>query len=378
MTGEWLFLLSSFTSTETKIPQLSEKTVISRHVATIHLERGINVHFLNPPQTLSARSAIIQQRMNVFGSKPKSPATVALLAAFAAMFIWSSSHVIGKIALAYFPPLTVTALRYFSGSMLLMLFIMRKPGAVISLKNISTKTWLKLAAIGISAYTVGSGMLHYGLKTIPSTLAGFSDAIIPVLVFIAGIFILKEYPTRVQTSGMIAVAVGSFFFLTQGDSSFQSPIIGYIYLGISIMGFVVFNLLSRMTARDRTVDALTQTAIPLGIGGGILIILALVMDGVPKFTPMGTLIIVWLTVFNTALGYFLFNFSLADLTALQVNAVMSLTPLSTALIARVLLGETLTVWQYAAMALVVLGVYLVQTGHGRQPNAPAASSEDNA
>lgn len=313
--------------------------------------------------------------MNLFGSKPRSPGTIALLAAFGAMFIWSSSHVIGKIALNYFPPLTVTALRYFSGSMLLMIFILRKPGAVITLKHMTPKAWFRLAAIGISAYTVGSGMLHYGLKTIPATLAGFSDAIIPALVFVAGIFILKEFPTWVQTAGMVAVMIGSFFFLTQGDANFQSPLIGYIYLTISILGFVVFNLLSRMTARDRTVDALTQTAIPLGIGGGALIILALIIDGLPKFTLMGTLIILWLTVFNTALGYFLFNFSLADLTALQVNAVMALTPLSTALIARVLLGETLTLWQYLAMALVVLGVYFVQTGNRRQPKADPITTD---
>jgi len=48
------------------------------------------------------------------------------------------------------------------------------------------------------------------------------------------------------------------------------------------------------------------------------------------------------------------------LTAFEMNVMLNLSPLWTALMAWFLLGERLSLWQWVGMVIVVVGVALVQ------------------
>ena len=74
------------------------------------------------------------------------------------------------------------------------------------------------------------------------------------------------------------------------------------------------------------------------------------------------MIVAWLAIINTALGYILYNHSLQELTALEMNMVMSLSPLFTALLGWFMLGEGLSPVQFAGMLVMIAGVILVQWG----------------
>jgi probable blue pigment (indigoidine) exporter len=97
------------------------------------------------------------------------------------------------------------------------------------------------------------------------------------------------------------------------------------------------------------------------IGGGISLILAIIFEGLPLISWKGLLIVSWLAVINTSLGYLLYNHSLQDLTALEMNMVMNLSPLFTALLGWLILGEVLSPKQLIGMLIVIGGVILVQT-----------------
>jgi drug/metabolite transporter (DMT)-like permease len=56
----------------------------------------------------------------------------------------------------------------------------------------------------------------------------------------------------------------------------------------------------------------------------------------------------------------LYNHSLRILTALEMNVMLNLSPLGTALLAWLLLGERVTILQLAGMVVVIIGVVLVQ------------------
>ena len=75
--------------------------------------------------------------------------------------IWGSSFVFVKIALPYFGPLTIAALRYFLAFLLLLPFLGRHRR---TLRTIPSYLWLRLFMIGMSAYAVGNGALFWGLK----------------------------------------------------------------------------------------------------------------------------------------------------------------------------------------------------------------------
>jgi probable blue pigment (indigoidine) exporter len=121
-----------------------------------------------------------------------------------------------------------------------------------------------------------------------------------------------------------------------------------------------FSLLGRNIARYKELDTLRLTTLPLLIGGALSLVLGFLIEGWPLFTNKGAWIVAWLAIVNTALGYLLYNHSLQDLTALEMNMVMNLSPLFTALLGWLILGESLAPIQFIGMIIMILGVFLVQ------------------
>ena len=280
---------------------------------------------------------------------------LALFEALLVMLIWSSTFVIVKIGLETMGPLTLAGLRYLFGSLLLAPFLLVRRS---SRPPISNRVWLKLILIGITAYTIGNGALFWGLKFIPATTGSFLLSMIPLLVLFGGAILLKEVPTPWQIVGVVLSLFGSGLFFSSGLIPGKPQ--GVVILVIGLLGFMAFSLLGRDVARDKQLDTLRLTTLPLLIGGSVSLILAFAVEGLPRLTWEGFLIVSWLAVINTALGYMLYNHSLQELTALEMNIVMNLSPFFTALLGWILLGETLSSIKIIGMLIVIGGVILVQ------------------
>ncbi|MFV1948521.1 MAG: DMT family transporter [Anaerolineales bacterium] len=280
---------------------------------------------------------------------------LALIEALLVTIIWSSTFVIVKMGLESLGPLTIAGLRYLIGSLILAPFLMLRRS---SRAPISKKLWLKLILIGISAYTIGNGALFWGLKFIPATTGSFLMSMIPLLVLFGGAILLKEIPTRWQIMGVILSLFGSGLFFSSGLMPGEPQ--GVVILSIGLLGFMAFSLLGRGIALDKQLDTLRLTTLPLLIGGGVSLLLAFTVERLPLITWRGFLIVSWLAIINTAGGYLLYNHALQELTVLEMNMVMNLSPLFTALLGWILLGETLSLRQIIGMLVVIGGVILVQ------------------
>jgi len=281
--------------------------------------------------------------------------SLATSEAILATAIWASSFVFVKIALPYMGPFTIAALRYFLAFLLLLPFMIRNRKTA---RSISSYLWIRLFIIGISAYAIGNGALFWGLKYLPATTTSFLMSISPLLVLFVGAIWLKEIPTRWQIAGVIIAFLGSILFFLPGLHPGEP--LGIAIVAIGMIGFTVFGILGREIARDKQIDTLSLTAIPLGFGGGILIFIALLWEGIPNFSLIAWGIVLWLAIVNTAIGYALYNHSLQILTALEMNVILNLAPLGTAVLAWFILGETLASIQIVGMITVIIGVILVQ------------------
>ena len=187
--------------------------------------------------------------------------------------------------------------------------------------------------------------------------------LIPLLVMVGGALLLKEIPTRWQTLGVFISLAGSGIFFSGGLESGEP--LGLVILGFGLIGFMSFSLLGRSIARERTLDTLRLTIFPLVIGGLITSLIALGVEGLPSFTARSFRAVIWLALVNTSLGYVLYNHALRDLTALEMNMVMNLTPFFTALLSWILLQERLLPLELAGMVVTVVGVILVQSSSAK-------------
>ena len=269
--------------------------------------------------------------------------------------IWSSTFVIVKIGLESLGPLTIAGLRYSIGAMLLLPFMLFQKS---QRKPISKNHWMRLVLIGISSYTIANGALFWGLKFIPATTGSFLLSLMPLLVLAGGTVFLKELPTGWQIFGVFLSLIGSGLFFSPGLNVGEPRGIWIVATGL--FGFMSFILLGRGIAREKSLDTLSLTTLPLVIGGIVTIVLALLLEGFPQFTRVGLVVVLWLAVINTALGYFLYNHALRELTALEMNTIMNLSPLMTAFLSWLILGDRLERIQFVGMVVVIVGVLFVQ------------------
>jgi drug/metabolite transporter (DMT)-like permease len=298
-------------------------------------------------------------------NKPSRP--LAIAESLLASLIWASTLVFVKFGLNDIGPLTIAGLRYFVAFLLLAPFLLSSLGTY---RSISPRLWVRLILLGVFAYTIGNGALFWGLQYISATTGSFEMSLMPLLVLCIALFWLKEIPTRWQSVGIVVVIAGSLLFFSPGMSGNEPT--GLAIVAIGLVGIAISGILGREIARERHVDTLFLTAIPLAFGGGLVLILGLLLESPVRFTFTTLFVVVWLAIVNTALAYLLYNHALQVLTALEVNIMMNLTPLATAALAWVSLGEKLDLLQIVGMIVVIGGVVLVQW---RGPRRKAAAAK---
>ena len=274
--------------------------------------------------------------------------------------IWASSFVGVKMVLAYTGPLSAGGLRYFIAFLLSipLLAMKRRSGARVSLPPLTRNEWFQLAIMGIFQYTIANAALFFALMTLSATSGSLALSLVPIPVVIISAIFLRERPRGLQLIGVLVAVGGSLLFFSPGIDA-QRPI-ALCALGVSVVSFSIFPILARRFARDRSLDSITLTSIPLGIGGGILLVIAVIVEGLPGMPLAAWGIVMGLAVVNTLLAYLLYNHSMQHLTAVQVNVLLNLSPIGTALIAWGALGERLTSVQMIAMLLVIVGAVLTQ------------------
>jgi drug/metabolite transporter (DMT)-like permease len=279
--------------------------------------------------------------------------TLAIAEAILVNLIWATSFIIVKLALDEISPMTISGLRYFIGALILLPFMLREKGEKLTLK-----LWGLLLILGIAQYTIGNGAIFWSLEFLPATTVSFLMGSITIATLIGGIFWLKEIPTKIQVIGIIVALVGGTLFFAEGIEAGEK--IGLVIFFIGMLGITYFTLAGRKVARAGTVTTLQLTGVPLLLGGIVTLLIAIPIEGIPSASPSTWGLVLILAAVNTALGYFLYNHALQVLTAIQMNIILSLTPVWTAIFGFFLLDERLGWMQMLAMAVVISGVVLVQ------------------
>ncbi len=210
----------------------------------------------------------------------------------------------------------------------------------------------------MSFYALGNGALIVGLRFLSAPTDALLLNLVPLLVLAAGVIWLKELPTRLQLVGVIISVLGGFLFFSSGLSAGEP--LGLAIVAVGLLGNAAYGLLGRTLARERRVDTLSLTAIPLALGSLLLFPFALFIEGAPAFVPQAWALVLLLAAINTALAYVLYNHALKVLAAFELSTILSMTPLITAFWNWLLLSEGLQSIQMIGMVVVIVGVALVQ------------------
>ncbi len=293
----------------------------------------------------------------------------AVVQALFVTFLWSTSWVLIKIGLSdELPPLTFAGLRYTLAATVLMGALVASPGRRSELIATDRATRWALVRLGVVMFALTQGAQFVGLDLLPAATLSLLLSFTPAVVTVASVRIAHEPATGRQWAGMALAVVGATVYLDGGlaGTSLAGLAVGAVALGSNASA----SLMGRLVNRGGRLSPIVVTAPSMAVGGLLTLATGVALDGIPSLDRGDWAIVVWLAVVNTAFAFTLWNHTLRSLTATESSAINNTMLVQIALLAWLVLDETLTVPQWFALAVVSGGIWLVRPRPAGRALAP--------
>jgi drug/metabolite transporter (DMT)-like permease len=203
--------------------------------------------------------------------------------------------------------------------------------------------------------------IHVALGVVSASTMGLMIGLTPVFAALFAIPFARERATAPQFLGIAILVAGVAIFF--GLEVPEADLLPMVLLAASAPVMVgAASLLGRRLALDidRFGGAMGLSAMAMLAGGLFSLAVGLVVEGLPRLTVQGWILITWMAAINTAMAYTLWAQVQRTLRAVEASVLGDVTVLLTALLGWLVLGEALGLLEITGLALVVVGVVIVQ------------------
>jgi drug/metabolite transporter (DMT)-like permease len=224
--------------------------------------------------------------------------------------------------------------------------------------------WRDIAVVAVTLTVVPIVAFTLALQFISSAVASILIALVPLLTALMAHFWLPDErlnPGRV--AGLVAAFGGVVLLIltgTTGLAPLDTPLDprGFVLVIVAALAVAVAGVYSRQ--RLRGVDTLIVTAGQTVLGLAMVLPLALAFSPVElgAITWRGWLAVGWSGLLDSFAGFFLFMTMIQRFGPTLATLPWYVTPIVSAGLGALLLGERITLPLLAGSALILLGVYL--------------------
>jgi len=278
------------------------------------------------------------------------------LSLLALYIIWGSTYLAIKLALQGFPPFLMAALRFLFAGFALYLFLRVRGEPRPALRQ-----WGASTLIGGLLLAGGNGGVVYAEQTVASGLAALVIATVPILtVLFARIW--GHRPTRVEWVGLFTGFVGMVVLNVQGALS--ANVTGAVVLMLAAASWSFGSVWSSHLPLPR---GMMSSAAQMLAGGALLLLIGLVsgekISGMPAGLPLGALF--YLIVFGSLIAFSAYLYVLDRVRPALATSYAYVNPVVAVLLGVSFAGESFTLYDGAALAVILVGVVLVSLEQAR-------------
>ena len=284
-------------------------------------------------------------------------------ALLALVLFWSLAFVMLKISVATVPPASAAFIRIVIAATLLWA-IMRLMGERLPEKP---EHWQYLSVLGIIANVLPFTLVLYGMKHIESGVGAILMGIMPVITVVLAHF-FSDHTERLTVRKTIGVGIGfTAILLLLGPSTLTR--LGEQTLAelAVVCGAICFAVAAVITRRAPELPIASLSAGIMFASALFSLPVALILDWPLNFTPdiPALLALVWLGVFPTGLATLLYFFVVLKSGTGLLAMTNYLVPIAGVIWGAILLGERPNWQSFLALAMVVLGTWLVGPSQSR-------------
>jgi len=275
-------------------------------------------------------------------------------------FFWGGTFVAGRIVSHEAGPFSAAFLRFLTASMVLSLFMIKSHGKFPSLKPVQILSLTLLGLTGVFAYNF---FFFSGMKTITASRASLIIATNPAFIaLLSSVFFVDEKLNRTKVAGIILSVAGAAVVVSRGNPAeiFKGHLgLGELYIFGCVLSWVAYSLIGKVAMKS--LSPLVSVTYACIIGVALLLPPALIegiMRDVAQFSGAVWVSLLYLGLFGSAIGFIWYYEGIKGIGPSRAGVFINIVPISSVLLAFLILRETLDASLAMGLVLVVAGVFL--------------------
>lgn len=291
-----------------------------------------------------------------------TPSTVTARTAYVMMTLtalfWAGNFVVGRAATGTIPPLTLAWARWAGASLIILPFAAGYMWRDRREIRANAGFIVILGCIGAGLFNT----LQYVSLTMMSAVTGaVINSAGPVLIAIACWLILGDRLRWLQVAGIVVSVAGVLVVVARGDFARLPPLgqsIGEIMMLTALAVWAIYTALLRYRPSIHPISFAAATYLVAALVNTPFMLWELSGHASVQLTPTTLMAFAYVAIFPSLLAYYFFNEAVASVGGARASAFFHLTPLMTALLALVFLGEAFAVYHVVGFTLIIAGVWL--------------------
>jgi drug/metabolite transporter (DMT)-like permease len=280
-----------------------------------------------------------------------------IAALFCTYFIWGSTYLALRFGIESFPPFLLVGVRFTVAGVILYA-VMRYLGA----PNPTQKQWLGASAVGILLPVFGNGTVTYVQQTVSSSVAALAISTAPIWMAIFS----SLYGHKINAREWLGIAVGfvGIVLLNFGGSLHGD----FVSAALLIFAAASWSLGSVLGKHIDMPAGLMGAACQMLMGGLVMLVISFLHgDTWPAHISAKSWgALVFLVVLGSLVAYSAYTYLLKTVRPLVASSNTFVNPVVAFAVGIWLASETVTMTEYAALAVILVGVFLVLTAENKE------------
>ncbi|OQD42842.1 EamA family transporter [Croceivirga radicis] len=293
--------------------------------------------------------------------KDSNPQTLFIVLAFFAIYvIWGSTYLLNKIAVTELPPFMLASFRFVTAGILIFLLakLMGKP------IGISMRQFKNTVIAGFLFLSFGNGVVVWALRFIDSGFAALVISIQPLIVLLLMRILQGK---KIVPMSLIGVGLGMIgIYLLVGQEELlqnENSVLGLIMIFACLLSWAYGSLF--VGKADLPKNYFVNTGYQMFTGGILLAFMSLIFQeewsSPTQWTGKTQIVMILLVLFGSIIAFTAFNYLLKTVSPEKVATSTYINPIVALFLGWFFLDEIVTNQSILAAAVLLTGVYFINT-----------------
>ena len=290
--------------------------------------------------------------------KPNGTVWRAYLLLVLAPLSWAGNIVLARGVVDVIPPVSLAFWRWTTAFMILLPFTWKHACKDWPTALRHWKSLVLLSFLGISCFNT---LLYIAVHTTTAINAALIQTTMPAIIMVICLILYHERVGKPQIIGVSLCILGAGIVVLHGNWNTLLSLSlakGDILMLVAVFLYALYSALLRKSPRIHPLSLLTYT---FGLGALGLVpvyVLEVLRKGLFELTTPVGLSILYVAIFPSIVAFFCWNRGVALIGANRTGLFINLIPLFASIMAVVWLGESLRLFHFLGMTLLVSGMVM--------------------